>query len=61
MRRCALLPAEREVSLSVPASDGVIPMALIGCVQLHASQPLEPASKAGERLSTYYRATLCAA
>jgi uncharacterized protein len=29
-----LLPAEREVSLPVPTSDGVTPMALIGCVQL---------------------------
>jgi uncharacterized protein len=29
-----LLPAEREMSLSVPSSDGVIPMARIGCVRL---------------------------
>ena len=29
-----LLPAEREMSLSVPTSDGVIPMARIGCVRL---------------------------
>ena len=29
-----LLPAEREVSLSVPTSDGVPPMVRIGCVRL---------------------------
>ena len=29
-----LLPAEREMSLSVPTSDGVIPMDRIGCVRL---------------------------
>jgi uncharacterized protein len=31
-----LLPAEREMSLSVPSSDGMIPMARIGCVRLPA-------------------------
>ena len=35
-----LLPAQREVSLSVPASDGVIPMARIGCVRL--PPPVDP-------------------
>jgi uncharacterized protein len=34
-----LLPAEREVSLSVPTSDGVIMMARIGCVRL--SSPVD--------------------
>jgi hypothetical protein len=29
-----LLPAEREASLSIPTTDGVIPMARIGCVRL---------------------------
>ena len=29
-----LLPAEREVSLSLPTSDGVTPMVRIGCVRL---------------------------
>src|SRR5271157_3078359 len=29
-----LLPAERAMSLSIPTSDGVTPMARIGCVQL---------------------------
>jgi uncharacterized protein (DUF1684 family) len=31
-----LLPPDRELSLSVPTSDGVIPMDRIGCVQLPA-------------------------
>ena len=34
-----LLPAERAMSLSIPTSDGVTPMARIGCVQL--PPPLE--------------------
>jgi len=34
-----LLPAERAMSLSIPTSDGVTPMACIGCVQL--PPPLE--------------------
>src|SRR6201995_1630662 len=31
-----LIPAERELSLSVPTSDGVIPMDRIGCLRLPA-------------------------
>ena len=31
-----MLPAERELSLSVPTSDGVIPMDRIGCLRLPA-------------------------